>query len=433
MDVGPENGPVTAGARVFRVAVSPAPADFARRLPRFGVQPEAAGFAFDGRRYRGPEDGVAVRDPAAPSETLVLGNGRDAAQRLVLRRLFRDRDEWDYQVVSGELAKTGRFSPGGERLEIDRKSDRDEIGARDAFLRSLTTVERGGARWRFARAEQPAVERLERLLRPAGGSPGAARALPLLVTVFPDAATKARTTGSSRPADLSREGGELRLDVDASAPGASGEVPAAFASAGYAAAEPRLLARPILLAALGARHAGTWWGRPVRGFAAFTAKARVAVSPEETVGSWDEVSPGPRRGIGGFVDRRRDPGGGRGSRAAPPRRPGGPASRGSVQMGRGLPPRAGSGARFEASPAGRFPARCFLRDVELDRRGLRVAAVARDARKARAARSEFRRRHAVRVVARRGEPGDLLRAPAAPGGDGRMHRSRRSRTRRPPE
>jgi hypothetical protein len=290
VDVGPENGAVTAGARVFRVAVSPAPADFARRLPRFGVQPEASGFAFDGRSYRGPEDGVAVRDPAAPSETLVLGNGRDAVQRLVLRRLFRDRDEWDYQVVSGELAKTGRFASGGERLAIDRKSERDEIGARDAFLRSLTTVERGGARWRFARSEQPAAERLERLLRPVAGSP-AARALPLLVTVFPDAATKARTTGSSRPADLSREGGELRLDVDASAPGASGEVPAAFASAGYAAAEPRLLARPILLAAIGARHAGTWWGRPVRGFAAFTAKARVLVSPEETVGPWDEASP----------------------------------------------------------------------------------------------------------------------------------------------
>jgi hypothetical protein len=291
VDVGPENGPVTAGARVFRVAVSPAAPDFARRLSRFGVQPEAAGFAFDGRSYRGPEDGVGVRDPAAPSETLVLGNGRDAAQRLVLRRLFRDRDEWDFQVISGELAKTGRFAPAGDRLAIDRRSERDEIGARDAFLRSLTTVERGSARWRFAGAQQPAVERLERLLRPAAGSPGAARSLPLVITVFPDAATKARTTGSSRPADLSREGGELRLDVDASAPGASGEVPAAFASAGYAAAEPRLLARPILLAALGARHAGTWWGRPVRGFAAFTAKAHVPVSPEETVGSWESVSP----------------------------------------------------------------------------------------------------------------------------------------------
>jgi len=291
VDVGPENGGVTAGARVFRVAVSPAPADLARRLTRFGVQPEAAGFVFDGRAYRGPEDGVAVRDPAAPSETLVLGNGRDAVQRLVLRRLFRDRDEWDFQVVSGELAKTGRFVSGGGRLAVDRRSERDEIGARDAFLRSLTTVERGGARWRFARAEGAAVERLERLLPSAGGSAGAAKALPLLVTVFPDAATKARTTGSSRPADLSREAGELRLDVDASAPGASGEVPAAFASAGYAAADPRLLTRPILLAALGARHAGTWWGRPVRGFAAFTAKARVPVSPEETVGSWEEVSP----------------------------------------------------------------------------------------------------------------------------------------------
>jgi hypothetical protein len=291
VDIGPENGAVTAGARVFRVALSPAPADLARRLPRFGVQPEASGFAFDGRSYRGPADGVAVRDPAAPSETLVLGNGRDAVQRLVLRRLFRDRDEWDFQVVSGELAKTGRFVPGSERLAIDRRSERDEIGARDAFLRSLTTVERGGAKWRFARAEGPAVERLERLLPAAGGRPGAARALPLLVTVFPDAATKARTTGSSRPADLSREGGELRLDVDASAPGASGEVPAAFASAGYAAADPRLLARPILLAALGARHAGAWWGKPVRGFASFTAKARVSVSPDETTGPWDEASP----------------------------------------------------------------------------------------------------------------------------------------------
>jgi hypothetical protein len=288
VDLGPETGAVTPGARVFRAAVSPAPPELARRLSRFGVQPESAGFAFDGRSYRGQEDGVAVRDPLAPSEILVLGNGRDAVQRLVLRRLFRDREEWDFQVVSGELAKSGRFAAGGGRLAIDRRSERDEIGARDEFLRSLTVAERGGARWRFAASERPAVERLEPLLDRA---PRGARALPLLVTVFPDAATKARTTGSSRPADVSREGGEVRLDVDASAPPVSGEVPAAFASAGYAAADPRLLGRPILLSALGARAAGAWWGRPVRGFAAFTSKARVAPTPEETIGSWDEVSP----------------------------------------------------------------------------------------------------------------------------------------------
>jgi glycosyl hydrolase family 113 len=289
LDIAAEGAPVTGGARVFRAALSPASPDLSRRLARFGVTPEAGGFSFDGRSYAGKEDGVAVRDPAAPLEVLVLANGREAAQRLILRRLFRDRDESDYQVVSGELGKSGRFAPAGERLAIDRKSDRDEIGTRDAFLRSLTTVERAGARWRFARTEQAAVERLERLLHPPDH--GQPRAVELLVTVFPDAATKARITGSSRPADLSREGRELRLDVDASAPAASSEIPAAFASAAYASAEPRLLDRPVLLCALGARSAGTWWGRPVRGFASFAAKAGVAVSPEETIGSWEDVSP----------------------------------------------------------------------------------------------------------------------------------------------
>ncbi|HYK42239.1 MAG TPA: hypothetical protein VE007_07590 [Thermoanaerobaculia bacterium] len=288
VDVGPESAAVTPGARVFRAALSPAPAELSRRLARFGVTAEAGGFSFDGRNYRGKEDGIAVRDPAAPQEILVLANGREAAQRLVFRRLFRDREESDYQVVSGELGKSGRFAAAGDRLAIDRRSDRDEIGSREAFLRSLTTVERGGARWRFARNEQAAVERLERLLRPRAGTHGA---LELLVTVYPDAATKARTTGSSRPADLSREGRELRLDVDASAPAASGEIPAGFASAAYASAEPRLLDRPILLCALGARAAGTWWGKPVRSFASFAAKAAVAPSPEETLGSWDDLSP----------------------------------------------------------------------------------------------------------------------------------------------
>ncbi|MEP6802635.1 MAG: hypothetical protein ABJC07_11885 [Acidobacteriota bacterium] len=286
---GDEAAPVPAGWEVLRVAVAPASGEFSHRLQRFGVRTEAQGFVFDGRSYRSPEDAVAVRDPAVPAETLLFANARSAVPRLAGRRLFfREGPETDYLVVSGDLVKTGRFSPVAGSLAILRASDRDEIRAREDLLHSFVTVERSGIRWEFAEADRRAVERLEpllsRFLRKG-------RVLPVSVRIFPDATAKARLTGSSRPADVSRQESAVRVDVDASAPAEPDLLSPAFAAAAHGAATPKLFSRPTLLLALGARSAGRWWGRDVPGFAAFARRAGVAASLDEVMGGSEDVSP----------------------------------------------------------------------------------------------------------------------------------------------
>ncbi len=286
---GGEGDPVPAGWETLRVAVAPASAEFSRRLRRFGVTMEANGFLFDGRAYRAPEDAIAVRDPAIPAETLLFANARPAVPRLAGRRLFfREGPESDYLVVSGDLVKTGRFSSGAVALAILRASDRDEIRAREDLLHSFVTVERGGARWEFPEKERPAVERLEPML---AHFPRKAGALSIVVRIFPDATAKARLTGSSRPADVSRQEGAVRVDVDASAPPQPDLLSPAFAAASEGAGNPKLFGRPTLLLAIGARAAGRWWGREVPGFAGFARRAGVAPTVEEVLSEADDVSP----------------------------------------------------------------------------------------------------------------------------------------------
>ncbi|MFN2634630.1 MAG: hypothetical protein ABR610_14545 [Thermoanaerobaculia bacterium] len=288
VEPGPEGAPVAAGWETLRVAISPPSPEFSRRLVRFGVRPEGKGFVFDGRAYLSPEDAIAVRDPGSASETLLFANARSAVPRLAGRRLFfRDGPETDYMVVSGDLVKTGRFRAAGPVLAIVRASDHDEIQVREELLRSFVTVERAGVRWRFAEADRGAVERFEpmlaRFLKKGG--------LPVAVRVFPDATVKARLTGSSRPADVSRQGEEVGVDVDASSPAEVDLLSPAFAAAAHGSAAPGLFSRPTLLMALGARASGRWWGRDVAGFAAFAERARVAPSVKEVMDSDEDVSP----------------------------------------------------------------------------------------------------------------------------------------------
>ncbi len=229
-----------------------------------------------------------MRDPANASETLIFANARSAVPRLAGRRLFfGDGPETDYSVVSGDLVKTGRFRAAGPVLGIVRASDHDEIQVREELLRSFVTVERAGVRWRFAEADRGAVERLEAMLARFRRGAG----LPVSVRVFPDATAKARLTGSSRPADVSRQADEVRVDVDASAPAEPDLLSPVFAAAAHGSAAPVLFSRPTLLMALGARAAGRWWGRDVAGFAAFAERARVAPSVQEVMNSDEDVSP----------------------------------------------------------------------------------------------------------------------------------------------
>lgn len=290
IEVRPESVPVARGWEAVYLSELPV-SDFLRRaMPRFPLSLEARGFVFDGRTYRTAEDGILISDPSRPAETFVLGNSRRPILRL-LRRLFRrDPRGFDFVVLSGELSKEGRFVRNRLPLAIDRTSERDQIAAREEFFRSLRTADREGARWRFRDSEAAGVARWEpvwkRFRRRAIRPPGS-----VSIRLFPDPSTKARYTGSSRPADLSRDGNEILVDVDVSAPAVPDLVSPVIAAAAEAAEQETLLSRPTLLLAWGAHASGTWWGRDVAGFAAFVRQAGVAPSVEEVLESRQEVSP----------------------------------------------------------------------------------------------------------------------------------------------
>lgn len=288
MEIGGEEEQVPAGSPALRLSKVPPSPSMARRLESFPVRWGPRGFVFDGRAYRGVADAISLKAPES-RETIVLGNGSEAILRLAARRLFEGEDDAShYRLVSGDFSKSGRFARSSGGLSIDRGSDRDQIGEREEFLRALRRERRGGADWLFRDSERDAVERWEPVLRRyAGAFPPAG----LSIRIFPDAALKARMTGSSRPADWSRQGSGIRVDVDRSAPAEPDLVSPVLASAVSGSRDARLLERPMLLAALGARSAGSWWGRDARGFAAFARAAGVEPSVAAVLRSDAAVSP----------------------------------------------------------------------------------------------------------------------------------------------
>jgi len=289
VDVSAEEAAVPAGWEAVRLSTLPCSIELRQRLARFPVKLESGSFSFDGRSYAKPEDAIALSAGEATLETIIIGNSRRAVLRLAASRLFWGADRPpDYEVVSGDLSKVGQFRRASAPLAIDRSSDRDEIAAQADFLRTLKTEEREGVRWRFRESERWGLAKWEATLR--GFRRGNAAAT-LIVRLFPDAVTKARTTGSSRPADLSGSRGEILVDIDLSAPAQPDCISPALASAALAAEEKRLLARPILLAAAGARAYGRWWGREIAGFAAWANRAHVAPTAHEVVGADESVSP----------------------------------------------------------------------------------------------------------------------------------------------
>jgi len=289
VDLAGESAPVPPGGEVVFLGTVPASAAMRKRLDRFPVRLEEKGFVFDGHEYLGAEDAIALTDPTRRSESIVLGNAPRAAMRLAGRRLFWQESEApDYTAVSGDLVKEGKFTMEGRALTIDRRTDRDEIAAQAAFLRSQESVERAGVVWRFRESERFAIARWEPVLR---RFLAARRAEPIIVRLFPDPSTKARATGSSRPADVSREKEQVLVDLDVSSPPEPDCVTPVLASAALGAQDMRLFSRPLLLAALGARAAGRWWGREVAGFASFARVAGVEPKPEQILRADEEASP----------------------------------------------------------------------------------------------------------------------------------------------
>jgi hypothetical protein len=291
LDVGPEGAPAPSGAEVVRLGLVPVSETFAKAIARFPVRLEKDGFGFDGHEYRGPEEAICLTEPGKPTEIFVVGNSPRALARLAGRRLFLRDDAPDYLVVSGSLTKEGRFGKNSP-LAIDRPSDRDGIAARETFLAARKREEKNGIAWIFREEERPAVDHWAGVVTAwSRGGAAVARKAPLSVAFFPDAVSKAKYAGSSRPADLTEEGSGFRVDVDASAPAEPDLVSPVLAAAAIAADTPALAKRPLLLAAAGARACRRWWGRDVGGFAAFARGADVEPSPADVVAGSPRLSP----------------------------------------------------------------------------------------------------------------------------------------------
>jgi len=285
-----EGTPVPKGADVVHICVLPA-SDAAKALSaRFPVTLQDRGFVFDGRTYSESGDAILLSDPGRPAETLVFGNSLEPASMLASQRIRgSDRAQGDYVIVTGRrtvaLHKRGRFTQSGGALAIDRSYDRDQIADRDAYYGSLVRVKKGVV---TAESSPPDEARAEKWLAVAAKFAGKK---PFLIRLFPDAVSKATFTGSSRPADVLVEQGTVRVEVDATAPESPDQITPTLAAAAAAAAKPQLAERPVLLMAIGARRAGTWWGRDVKSFGAFALAAKVEPSIEEVLGAGADVSP----------------------------------------------------------------------------------------------------------------------------------------------
>ena len=282
----PEGLPVPKGWEVAHLWILPVDDRWKPLLDRFPVTFEGNGFVFEGRAYSGKDDAIFLADPSRPGEAfIVAGSDREALELAQSRLVLREGKPADYEVVSGELTKEGRFAVRDGRLAVDPSSDRDGIAARDAFFRDLKREKRGSIDWEFSAADSAAVDRWEKAAAKFAGK----RAF--TVRVFPDTVSKALYTGSSRPADLATDGKTIRVDIDASAPEEPDLIAPALAAASIAAANPSLLGRPTLLMAAGARRYGKWWGRETKSFSALVHAAGVEPSVEEILKTPEDVSP----------------------------------------------------------------------------------------------------------------------------------------------
>jgi hypothetical protein len=289
--VDAEGGEVDSGFVLLRLTILP-PSDRVRDAVRvFPIQLDGGGFVFDGRPYRRLDEAVRLT-ASTRGEVIVLGNSPEAVLALGGRWLASP-GKTDYEVLSGEVSREGRFERREGRLFVDPASDRDHIARRDEFLGSLKRRTRGAITWEYPEGAET-MQAVEKWEKTAARLLGKAKAK-LTIRVYPDGVTKAILTGSARPADLQGEADAktavLRVDLDATAPAEPDQVTPVLASAGLAAATPALLKRPFLLAAAGARRAGRWWGRDVKTFAAFTRAAAVDPSIVHVLASAESLSP----------------------------------------------------------------------------------------------------------------------------------------------
>src|SRR5262249_46595314 len=142
VQVAPEGAPVPKGFEVVHICKLPLSPDVPAAVAKFPITFDAKGFTFDGRSYSGEEDAILLSDPSRPGESFAFDLNPVGGRAVLLaqRRTVFAEFPGNYLVVLGEnddLTKTGRFVAGAGSLQIDRTSDKDAIGARDQFYRSL--------------------------------------------------------------------------------------------------------------------------------------------------------------------------------------------------------------------------------------------------------------------------------------------------------
>ncbi len=377
VDLAAEGAAVPAGFDLLRLSTLPPPDAVRDAVLVFPIGFEAGAFVFDGRTYRQKNEAVRLT-ASTGGEIFVLGDSAAAVLALAGRWLAGAPPASDYEVLSGELTRSGRFERRDGRLVVDRASDRDRIAQREAFL-ACPEASRRAAR------SSGSIPRGPRMPR-RGWEKTASRFVrkgKLVVRVYPDTVTKAALTGSAR---AGRPLGRGRRAARRPRRGGAGRARPGDAGARGGGARrggpDAVRRRPALLAAAGAQRAGRWWGRDVTTFAAFTHAAGVDPSIEDVLASADSLSPvldGRDRRV---VARRRGAPRERGGRREVPRQ----ARRGPRAAARAVarPGRWRQTVAAAETPAapGAVPARRLLRDAE-HARGLATSPAAR-ARRSRA-------------------------------------------------
>ena len=118
-----EGGPVEPGFDLLRVSTLP-PSEMVRSAVLvFPIQLDAVGFVFDGRPYRRVDEAIRLTT-STRGEIIVLGNSKAAALALAGRWLASPGST-DYEVLSGEVSRDGKFQRREGRLFVDPATDRD--------------------------------------------------------------------------------------------------------------------------------------------------------------------------------------------------------------------------------------------------------------------------------------------------------------------
>ena len=266
---------------------------------------EGGGFTFDGRtlcRRRTMRSSSPIRrarprssSSGAPTRSVLDARGRASP------RPVRPRPA-DYAGGLGRPDEGGTLRRQADgRLAIDRATDRDRIAEREAFYKALAAREarerRVGAP-RVGGARPPRAGR--RRLR---GTPASSRSS-CASSPTPSRRLSTRAPRARGPRRARQD--KIVVEIDASAPAEPDLVEPVLAAAATGAPPTRRCSSGgRSCSRTASRRVGTWWGRDVRGFAAFTHAAGVDPSLEDVVRGSDGRVAGPDGRRGRRVARRR--------------------------------------------------------------------------------------------------------------------------------